>query len=72
MRFDANGLYSGEAETAGEFTWWDRGTWKLVKAGELALSVANDAVERYTFELDARELTITDEKGCLIRYERES
>jgi len=72
LRFDANGLYSGQAEKAGEFTWWDNGTWKQAKAGELALSVANDAVERYAFKIDPKVLTITDEQGCVIRYEREN
>lgn len=72
LRFDANGLYAGEAELAGEFTWWDRGTWQLTKAGELALSVATDAVEHYSFQLDAQALTITDTQGCRVRYERET
>lgn len=70
LRFDANGLYAGQAEQPGEFTWWDSGTWKVVGAGELAVSVANDAVERYAFKLDERELTVTDGQGCAIRYER--
>jgi hypothetical protein len=70
LRFDANGIYAGEAETAGAFTWWDSGTWKLAQADELALSVANDAVERYPFKLDAQALTITDGQGCVVRYER--
>ncbi len=72
LRFDANGIYAGEAETAGEFTWWDSGTWKVPKASELALSVANDAVEHYNFKLEARVLTVTDNQGCVIRYEREA
>ncbi|MFT3717352.1 hypothetical protein [Pseudorhodoferax sp.] len=72
LRFDANGLYAGQAETAGQFTWWDSGTWQQSQAGELALSVANDAVERYGFELDATRLTVTDAQGCVIRYEREN
>ena len=72
LRFDATGIYAGEAEIAGEFTWWDSGTWKLTQAGELALSVATDAVEHYRFQLDAQALTITDTQGCPIRYERET
>jgi len=72
LRFDANGIYAGEAETTGEFTWWDSGTWKVLKAGEMALSVANDAIERYTFKLEARVLTVTDSQGCVIRYEHEA
>lgn len=72
LRFDGNGIYAGQAETPGEFTWWDSGTWKQAKAGELSLSVANDAVERYAFTLDARALTITDNQGCVVRYERET
>ena len=54
LRFDANGIYAGEAQAAGEFTWWDSGTWKVAKPGELALSVANDAVERYTWRNHTR------------------
>jgi hypothetical protein len=72
LRFDANGIYAGEAEKPGEFTWWDSGTWKLATPGELALSVASDAIERYAFELDGAVLTITDGQGCTIRYQRET
>ena len=72
LRFDANGIYAGDAEIAGEFTWWDSGSWKVAKAGELALSVANDAVEHYAFKLEARTLTVTDNQGCVVRYEREA
>ena len=72
LRFDANGIYAGEAGTAGEFTWWDSGTWKVVRPGELALSVATDAVEHYAFKLEARVLTVTDLQGCVVRYEREA
>jgi len=72
LHFDTNGLYAGQAERPGEFTWWDSGTWKTAKAGELALSVANDAVELYTCRLDAQVLTVTDSRGCEIRYEREN
>ena len=71
-RLDANGLYTGQAEQPGEFTWWDSGTWRQPRAGELALSVANDAVERYTVVLEGRVLAITDPQGCVVRYERES
>jgi hypothetical protein len=72
LRFDVNGIYAGQAQAPGEFTWWDSGTWKTAKGGELLLSVANDAVEHYTFNLDAARLTVTDTQGCVIRYERDS
>jgi hypothetical protein len=71
VRFDPNGIYAGEAQTAGEFTWWDSGTWNVTKPGDLAMSVANDAVEHYRFKVETRVLTVTDNQGCVIRYERE-
>lgn len=78
LRLDANGLYTGQADQPGEFTWWDSGTWRLHEAGVLALSVANDAVERYAFKFEERAqsststltLAFTDHQGCVIRYDR--
>ncbi len=70
LRIDANGLYTGEAGEAGAFTWWDSGTWRVKAAGQLALSVANDAVITYTYALTRGVLTITDAEACAVTYRR--
>ena len=70
LRFDANGLYFGEAERPGEFTLWDNGTWRLVEQGTLAMSTANDAVVRYGYALVGDSLIFTDPTGCRFSYAR--
>ena len=70
LRFDANGLYFGEAERPGEFTWWDNGTWHLIEPGTLAMSTANDAVVRYGYALAGDSLNFTDPTGCRFGYAR--
>lgn len=70
LRFEANGLYFGESEPPGAFTWWDNGTWRLVAPGTLALSTANDAVVRYAYALAGDALTFTDPSGCRFSYSR--
>ena len=70
LQIQAGGLYSGQAATAGEFTWWDAGTWRVKAPGVLALSVANDEVVDYRFELQGGSLTVTDKDGCRFSYHR--
>jgi hypothetical protein len=70
LRIDANGLYTGAAEQAGEFTLWDAGTWRGKGPGKVALSVANDAVITYAYTLAGDVLTITDDKECRVVYRR--
>jgi hypothetical protein len=68
LRFEANGLYYGEADHPGAFTIWDVGTWRLEGPGRLALSTANDAVISYDAKLSGDVLTITAPDGCELRY----
>jgi hypothetical protein len=70
LRIDANGLYFGQPEQAGEFTWWDAGTWRVNTAGELSLSVANDEVITYRYTLADDVLKITDLQECTAVYRR--
>ena len=70
LQIQAGGLYNGQAETPGEFTWWDAGTWRVKAPGVLALSVANDEVIDYRFALAGDHLTVTDEHGCCFAYRR--
>ena len=70
LHIEANGLYSGQPEQAGEFTWWDAGTWRVNSPGQLALSVANDEVITYRYTLTGDVLTITDPQGCTVAYRR--
>ena len=66
----ANGLYTGQAETAGEFTTWDSGTWRVREPGRLALSVASDEVVTYGYSLVGELLSFTDPQGCSFSYRR--
>jgi hypothetical protein len=70
LRIEPNGLYFGEAEPPGAFTWWDGGTWRVPSPGRLALSIANDAVIDYGYALDGDNLVITDASGCKVVYRR--
>jgi hypothetical protein len=70
LHIEANGLYTGTPEQAGEFTWWDAGTWRVNSPGQLALSVANDEVVTYRYTLTGDVLTITDAQGCRVAYRR--
>jgi hypothetical protein len=70
LRIEPNGLYFGEAEPPGAFTWWDGGTWRVPSPGRLALSIANDAVVDYGYALDGDNLVITDASGCKVVYRR--
>lgn len=70
LQIKAGGLYFGQTEPPGEFTWWDGGTWRIQDGGKLALSVANDAVITYAYELDGDVLSFTDDKGCRFSYRR--
>lgn len=71
LRFEPSGLYFGQGDSPGAFTWWDGGTWALRGPGQLALSTANDAVVAYAYVLDADTLTITDASGFRIAYRRD-
>lgn len=68
--FAAGGTYEGQAPTAGAFTWWDAGSWRVKSPNVLALSVANDEVVDYRFTLAGDTLAITDVKGCRVEYRR--
>jgi hypothetical protein len=70
LQLEPGGLYTGQAATPGEFTWWDAGTWRVKDAATLALSVANDEVVDYRFELRGDRLAITDRDGCRVEYQR--
>lgn len=69
-RIEADGLYAGQTEPPGEFTWWDSGTWRVPAPGGLALSVANDEVVTYRYTLTGEVLRITDPQGCSFEYRR--
>lgn len=70
LQLQPGGLYTGEAATPGEFTWWDVGTWRVKDAATLALSVANDEVIDYGFVLQGDHLSLTDRDGCRVDYRR--
>ncbi|SAL79178.1 hypothetical protein AWB71_05844 [Caballeronia peredens] len=72
LRIEPGGLYFGETDPPGVFTWWDGGTWRVTSPGRLALSVANDAVIEYAFTLNEDHFIITDGAGCEVVYERAS
>lgn len=71
LRFDPDGLYAGATDPPGEFTWWDSGTWQVTDAGRVSLSIANDAVVSYRYELGDDRLTIIDASGCRVGYRRQ-
>ena len=70
LRFENNGLYFGTTDPPGSFTWWDGGTWKIVAPGQIALSIANDAVVTYRFAAGEDSLSFTDPSGCQFQYRR--
>lgn len=70
LRFDPDGSYEGATDPPGEFTWWDSGTWRVIDAGRVSLSIAHDAVVSYRYELAADRLTIIDSSGCRVGYRR--
>jgi len=70
LRIDPDGSYSGTTEPPGEFTWWDSGTWRVIDAGRVSLSIANDAVVSYRYEFADDRLTIIDSSGCRVGYRR--
>jgi hypothetical protein len=70
LRFEANGLYRGEADPPGAFTIWDVGTWRVDSHGRITLSTANDAVISYEATLSGEVLTIVVPDGCELRYRR--
>lgn len=71
LHFGPDGLYEGTTDPPGEFTWWDSGTWLVTEAGRVSLSIANDAVVSYRYELTADRLTIVDPSGCRVTYRRQ-
>ena len=70
LRIQPNGLYFGETDPPGAFTWWDGGTWRVPEPGRLSLSTANDAVVSYGYQLVGDTLTITDDKNCHFSFRR--
>lgn len=70
LRFEESGLYFGNTEPAGGFTWWDQGRWRVPAAGQMALSIANDEVVTYAYSLIDGTLTFTDPAGCSFSYRR--
>jgi hypothetical protein len=70
LRFQPNGLYFGNTDPPGAFTWWDGGTWQVPEPGRLALSTANDAVVTYRYVLDGDTLSVTDPSDCQFSYRR--
>jgi hypothetical protein len=70
LRIEANGLYFGQTEPPGAFTWWDGGTWRVNEAGRLSLSTANDAVVTYGYRIDGDVLSFTDDKDCRFSFRR--
>lgn len=70
LRIEPNGLYFGETDPPGAFTWWDGGTWRVDEPGRLKLSTANDAVVGYGYRLEGDTLTIVDDQGCELSFRR--
>ena len=72
LRVQADGLYFGETDPPGAFTWWDGGTWRVTAPGRVSLSTANDAVVSYGYRLQDATLTITTDDHCSFSYRREA
>ena len=70
LRIEPGGLYFGETDPPGAFTWWDGGTWQVPETGRLSLSTANDAVVSYGYRVEGDTLTITDAKDCTFSFRR--
>jgi hypothetical protein len=70
LRFEPNGLYFGNTDPPGAFTWWDGGTWQVTAPGRLAMSTANDAVVTYDYAVEGDALRFTDPAGCQFSYRR--
>jgi hypothetical protein len=66
------GLYEGCAETRGEYTRWDLGSWRIVGPDRIELSTATDKVIAYAFTLDGDRLAFEDPDGCRFGYRRAS
>jgi len=64
-----NGQLRGIAETPGEFTLWDVGTWSEPGPGALELSTANDAHVVYQVSLAGDELSFVAPDGTRISYQ---
>lgn len=70
IEFQDRRLYAGTADTPGEFTWWDAGTWELSGEGQVKLSTATDAVIAYKYSISANVVTFTDPDGCEFKYRK--
>lgn len=70
LQFQENGLYIGQKDPPGSFSFWDVGTFEVVDEQEIKLSTANDAVIAYAYALSADTLTFTDPDGCAFSYRR--
>jgi hypothetical protein len=68
LTFMPNGHYRGSAESPGEFTFWDVGTWTEEGPDEVTLSTANDAHITYRVSLDGDELVFVSPEGETIAY----
>jgi len=65
------GRYVGRMRPgAREHPLWDVGTYQRLEDAQLGISMANDAVGRYAYTLDADHLTMVDERGSTVAYRR--
>jgi hypothetical protein len=72
IQFQENGRYFARNDPGAGFLIWDIGTYALAGAGELAISLANDAVATYPYTVAGEVLSFTDADGCTFEYRRTS
>lgn len=68
IEFRSNGIYEGSAETRGEYTTWDVGTYTLNEDGTVEISTATDKVIKYKALISKSEITFTDSGNCVFKY----
>jgi hypothetical protein len=72
IHFQEAGLYVGQMDSPGTFTFWDVGTFEVIDSEQINVSTANDAIVTYEFSISNDVLTFKDPDGCEFNYRRVS
>jgi hypothetical protein len=70
LQFQENGLYFGQKDPPGTFSYWDVGTFEVLSPKQVKISTANDAIVAYDFSISQDVLTFKDADGCEFKYRR--